>query len=143
MLVEHIMTKHVVSISMDATLETIRDLFNHCNFHHLVVVDDKKIVGVVSDRDLLRAISPFAGTASERTIDAACLRKRAHQIMSRAVIAARPDMDASEAAMILINKRISCLPVTNDAGACLGIVTWRDLLRWSLEQFAERMKSAA
>ena len=45
MLVEHIMTKHVVSVSMDATLETMRDLFQHCKFHHLVVTDDK--IGVV------------------------------------------------------------------------------------------------
>ncbi len=63
MQVQQVMTGHVVSVSMDDTLETVRNLFASHRFHHVVVMEDCKIVGVISDRDLLRHLSPFAGQA--------------------------------------------------------------------------------
>ncbi|MDZ4830035.1 MAG: CBS domain-containing protein [Phycisphaerae bacterium] len=137
MLIEQLMTKHVISVSMDATLGTIRDLFQQCRFHHVVVLEECRIVGIISDRDLLRTVSPFAGTVAERSMDAASLRKHAHQIMNRSVITVRPDMHVADAAIILQNNRISCLPVVDQHGACVGIVTLRDFLSWSLEQVAD------
>jgi len=70
------------------------------------------------------------------------LKKHAHQIMSRKVISVRSDMSAGDAASVLMNDRTSCLPVANESGACLGIPASRNQTRWSLEQFAERMRAA-
>ena len=136
MTLETIMTKHVVTVSMDDTLGNIRDMFERFKFHHVVVVDDCKPVGVISDRDLLKHLSPFVGKVSERPMDAASLKKKAHQVMSRDLIAATPQTPIAEAAIMLMHNGISCLPVLADNGACIGIVTWRDLLRWSLEHMA-------
>ncbi len=57
-----IMTRAVVTVHMDDTLERIREIFDDCGFHHLVVIDDARVVGVISDRDLLKHLCPSMNT---------------------------------------------------------------------------------
>jgi acetoin utilization protein AcuB len=71
-------------------------------------------------------------------MDTASLHRKAHQIMTRALISAAPDTPIGDAALLLLNNKISCLPVLDSNGACVGIVTMRDLLRWSLKQMADQ-----
>lgn len=94
-----------------------------------MVTENDRVVGVLSDRDLLRNISPFVGRASEREQDAASLNKRVHQVMSRKLVSASPRVSVRAAADLMIRNKISCLPVIDDAGKCVGIVTHRDLLK--------------
>jgi acetoin utilization protein AcuB len=129
MLVSEVMTKNVVKVAPDLDLSTLRELFTKTGFHHLLVVDGETLVGVISDRDLLRTVSPFVGTLAERHQDRDTLYRKAHQLMSRALIVARPDDDVRTAAFFLVEKKISCLPVVSEDGKLEGIVTWRDLLR--------------
>lgn len=137
MTLESIMTKHVVTVSMDDTLEHVREIFARFRFHHVVVLDHCRVVGVISDRDLLMNLSPYAGKALERALDAASLKKKAHQIMTRDPMTATPSMPAGEAALLLLTNHNSCLPVLDEVGACVGIVTLRDMLRWSLEHLTD------
>ena len=74
---------------MDDSLHTIKELFEATGFHHLLVVEGRKLTGIISDRDLLKALSPFIDTISERARDRATLERRAHQIMTRDVIAVK------------------------------------------------------
>ena len=134
---ESIMTRHVVTVKMDDSLETIKGIFERFRFHHVVVLDKCCVVGVITDRDLLTNLSPFVGKPFERTLDSASLRKRAHQIMTREVVTATAGMVAGDAALLMLNNGISCLPVLDQVGACVGIVTWRDLLRWALEHLGD------
>jgi acetoin utilization protein AcuB len=125
-----IMSPQVVTVSMDDSLRVVRQLFEQHRFHHLLVVDGRRLVGVISDRDLLRHVSPFVGhDLAERTQDLATLNKRAHQIMTRTPIAAHPDATLQEAIAMILEHRISCLPVVDEQSHPLGIVTWRDLLK--------------
>jgi acetoin utilization protein AcuB len=129
-MLSRIMTKRVVTVKMDDTLQRIRAVFLAQKFHHLIVVDDGRVVGVISDRDLLKNISPFIGQPMmERSQDVNTLSKRAHQIMSRAPVVAREDTPVIEAATLVLRERVSCLPVVDDRMRIRGIVTWRDLLR--------------
>lgn len=128
---QDIMTTHVVTVSMDATMQQVQSVFQQFRFHHVVVEEDGKAVGVLSDRDLLKTVSPFIGKLSEQTRDTNSLKKKAHQVMTRSLVRAKPSMLASEAALMLLHHNVSCLPVIDDAGKCVGIVTWRDLLRWA------------
>ena len=128
---QDIMTTHVVTVSMDSTMQQVQSVFQQFRFHHVVVVEAGKAVGVLSDRDLLKTVSPFIGKLSEQSRDTNSLKKRAHQVMTRSLICAKPTMLASEAARMLLQHNVSCLPVIDDAGKCIGIVTWRDLLRWA------------
>lgn len=133
MIVKQIMTPNVVTIGMDTTLREIRDTFEKHAFHHLLVVERDKLVGVISDRDLLKNLSPFLGTVSENTRDSALLKRHAHQIMRRNPITATPDTDVLEACSIFVEKGVSCLPVVAEDHSVAGIVTWRDILRLLLE----------
>ena len=98
MTIATIMTNKVVTVEMDDTLLTISMIFENVKFHHLLVVENKKLVGVISDRDFLRAISPFLKTASETTRDRNTLNRRVHQIMSRNPIIVSPETSIEFAA---------------------------------------------
>jgi acetoin utilization protein AcuB len=127
--VEQIMSRRVVTVSMDDTLAKAQALFNEFRFHHLLVVEHERLVGVISDRDLLKASSPFTGTMNETARDLATLNKPLHQIMNRALITVDRGTSIDYAARLLIDKRISCLPIVTDDGKIEGIVSWRDLLK--------------
>ncbi len=128
MIVEAIMSKHMVTVDMDATLGRVREIFEQHRFHHLLVVSGQRLMGVISDRDLLKSISPFVDTLSETSRDLATLQKRAHQIMTRKPISVSKDVTFQAAAETLLEKNISCLPVINEDGNVVGIVTWKDVL---------------
>ena len=127
------MTTRVVTIEMDDSLEMVRDIFKKVRFHHLLVVDNDKLVGIISDRDMLKAVSPFVGTMSETTRDRATLNKRAHQIMLHHPVTVRSSCSLQEAAQLMLARGISCLPVTTVNGEVLGMVTWKDVLRAILD----------
>ncbi len=127
--VGEIMTTRVVTVEMDDSLEVIRDIFRKVKFHHLLVVDNERLVGVISDRDLLKAISPYVGTMSEMTRDRATLEKRAHQIMSHYPYTIRKYCSLQEATQLILRKGVSCLPVTTPEKYIEGIVTWKDLFK--------------
>lgn len=129
MKVGEIMSTDPVTVGMDDDLHRVKDLFDLYRFHHLLVLLGERLVGVISDRDLLRATSPFIGRASERPQDVATLNRRVHQIMTRKLVVVAPEAPVAEAAQLMLDKRVSCLPVVNDEGQLLGIVTWRDQLR--------------
>ena len=124
-----IMTARVVTIEMDDSLEVIRDIFRKVQFHHLLVVDNEKLVGIISDRDVLKALSPYVETMSETNRDRATLNKRAHQIMSHHPVTVPQSCPLQEAAHLMLIRGVSCLPVTANDGAIQGVVTWKDVFR--------------
>jgi acetoin utilization protein AcuB len=121
---------------MDTELFRIKEIFDHVYFHHLLVEDetDNTFVGVISDRDLLSALSPYIHTAAETLRDQETLIKRAHQIMSRQVDTVTPETDCNIAAQRMLDADVSCLPVVGDDKVILGIVTWKDFLKNYLKQ---------
>ena len=126
--IRDIMTTRVATVSMDDRLSVIKDIFEQAHFRHLLVVEEEVLVGVISDRDLLRAISPYLDTDAEMNRDTETLNRRAHQIMSRQPITISPERSLQEAASIMLEQHVSCLPVLEN-GALVGIVSWKDLLR--------------
>ena len=136
MIVADVMTADPVTVTMDTELFVIKEIFDHVYFHHLLVEDesDNTFAGVISDRDLLFALSPYIHTASETLRDIETLQKRARQIMSRQVDTVTPTTDCNIAVQKMLNANISCLPVVGDDNVILGIVTWRDFLKNYLQQ---------
>lgn len=132
-IVEDIMTTPVECVSMDDSVEMIRDVFEESHYHHLIVVgDDGACAGVISDRDLLKNLSPFIGKMQERPTDVNSLKRRAHQIMTRQLVAVRRNTSLRAAARVMLDHRISCLPVVDAHKNCIGIVTLRDVVRWAV-----------
>lgn len=133
MIVETIMSKTVVTVEMDDSLKIIKNIFDNTFFHHLLVVESSTLFGVISDRDLLKALSPNIGTILETPRDTATLNKRAHQIMTRKPITLLPDADIYQAIEIFNKQIISCIPVVDNTDKPVGILSWRDILRASIQ----------
>ncbi|WP_042263870.1 MULTISPECIES: CBS domain-containing protein [Paraburkholderia] len=130
MQVEKFMTSRVVTVGFDDTLATVREIFAQASFHHLLVVEEGRLQGVVSDRDLLRAISPFIDSVVESARDLGTLNKRVHQIMSRKPLTLRPESSLSDAVALFLSNKISCIPIVDAEFRPVGIVSWRDVLRY-------------
>jgi acetoin utilization protein AcuB len=127
--VSDIMTRSVVTVHVDDTLERIHTIFEESKFHHVIVLDDGRIAGVISDRDLLKHMSPFIGKRlMEREQDTRTLKRKAHQIMTRRPIVAGPEMPIGQAVALLLKYRVSCLPVAASDQRVVGILTLRDVL---------------
>jgi len=103
--VNQIMTAKVITIGMDDTLGQIQNLFKKYKFHHVLVLDDEELIGVISDRDVLKEISPYVNTLSEDFRARKTLTKKAHQIMTRNPITVEPDVPVENAASIMLNKK--------------------------------------
>lgn len=129
MLVEKIMSKPVVTVTLDDTLGEVKHIFENAKFHHLLVVEEGKLYGVLSDRDLLKSISPFIGTVQETAHDKFTLNKKVHQIMTRKPITLSPFANVYEAISVFNQHNISCIPVVNEENIPIGIISWRDILR--------------
>jgi len=143
MQVRDIMTAPVHRVDMDDTLLTVKKLFDRVRCHHVVVLDDKHVFGVVSDRDILKFVSPFAGHKMlEREQDVNTLKKRVHQIMSRDIVTVAPNVTVTEAAQKMLREGVSCLPVVDENKAPLGIVTSRDLVAWAAGMLKPRSAGA-
>ncbi|BCO18439.1 CBS domain-containing protein [Tenacibaculum sp. KUL152] len=128
--VANIMSKRVVSVHMDDSLQSLRELFAATGFHHLVVVHDNELKGIISDRDLMKAVSPFVDTISERMLDRATLDKKAHQIMTREVITLEPHDTIVTAIELFNSNKISCIPIVDDKNRPVGMVSWRDVMQF-------------
>ena len=77
----------------------------------------------------MKALSPNIGTMSETDRDRATLNKRAHQVMTRDPVSVRPTTPLAAAATLMLEKKVSCLPVTSDEHRLEGILSWRDILK--------------
>jgi acetoin utilization protein AcuB len=120
MLVRDIMRAPAVSIPPDTTLENAYRTMQEASIRHLPVLEEARLVGVVTDRDLRLATSALAPSpfASDSRVAA---------VMSRPPLTADPLDPIEDAARTMRERKIGCLPVVTD-GRVIGIVTGLDLL---------------
>ena len=131
MKVEELMSNDVVCIDMDERLAVVQELFAKHHFHHLLVIDKcNKLVAVISERDLLKAISPNIELPTANVKDLATLNKRVHQVVSGKVVCIHQFSSFSDAVKLFKEKNVSCLPVINTNNIPVGIITWRDVINW-------------
>lgn len=123
-----VMTRNPVTVGLDATLGEVRAIFERVRAHHVPVVEDGRLFGLIAERDVLLALSPHLATPSETSRDTATLTKRAHQVMVRRPIVARPSTPVAEIAAVFRAGSIGSLPVVTEEWELIGIVTWRDLI---------------
>jgi CBS domain-containing protein len=118
--VEQLMSTALVTARADETIDDIDFEMQMAAIRHIPVVDDHNhVVGVVSQRDLLRALAG-PGTRKPAPI---------RSIMTTRVLAVQADDQASDAIEVLLDNKIGCVPVLGDDGQLVGIVTETDFLR--------------
>jgi acetoin utilization protein AcuB len=123
------MSSKVVSISADDTLRIVGEIMKLGHVRHLPVVRRGKVVGVVSQRDLLRAsLSNVMGLPKDEQ-DVFLEGVHIGEVMSQPAISIGPGMSVQAAAGLMAERKIGCLPVV-DGDALVGIVTETDLLRY-------------
>lgn len=138
-LVKHIMSTPVVSLFAEQTLPLAEDIMRLKHLRHIPVIDDaNRLVGVVSHRDILAAqISSLTNISfmARREIQD---RTKIAEIMTTDVWTAGPDMTAATAGRLLLDHRFGCLPVVDNDGALVGIITERDFMNLAVKALDER-----
>ena len=124
-----IMRREFVSLQAGDHLDFVEDVMALGLIRHLPVVDHGKLVGIVSQRDLLAnslskalAFDPADRRSFLKSVDVS-------EAMTRNVITIGEDTPIQEAARLLLRHRIGCLPVLAPSGEPVGLVTETDLLR--------------
>jgi acetoin utilization protein AcuB len=131
--VADVMVAKVVTLSMHHGFDDAVRLMTDRHFRHCVVVDAHgKLVGVISDRDILRSLARNGNSRA----------KSLEQIMTRNPITVKRNTSILDAVSKILSKRINCLPVVDDDGAICGIVTSTDLLK-SYQQLLEMVHKQA
>src|ERR671916_1508217 len=117
------MTREVAVLSPQATASEALGLCREKRIRHLPVLEEGRLVGVVSDRDL-RSAAPAFGDPERAS---ALQEIRISDVMTREVVSARPDDPIEVAANRMRERRIGCLPVV-EGGELVGIITSSDVM---------------
>lgn len=139
MTVSEVMTHLVVMLHPDDTVHGAAQRLARNHVSGAPVMEDGRVVGIVSETDLIRAASTDEGSdlsALQLLLTIAIPRplsrahaKRVKDVMSRAVISAGPDTSVWEAASLMTRKRVNRIPVVDEEGYLLGIVSRADLVK--------------
>jgi CBS domain-containing protein len=113
------MTKAVKTVRFSISVRDAVRKMNKFFIGSILVVDDNKLVGILTERDILRSIV-------EQGIDSSVVKVK--DVMSSPVITIYPDTSIEDAAQLMANKQIKKLPVM-DEGKLVGIVTSMDLMK--------------
>ncbi|MCQ2601222.1 MAG: CBS and ACT domain-containing protein [Treponema sp.] len=139
MIVKEVMRTNVVCASSDTKATEAKNLMTENNVSKLPVVDNGKLVGIVTKNDLLKAEPSSATTLDMFEISYLLSKLTVKKIMNAKVISVGPNEVVEEAARIMVDNKISCLPVV-DGDALIGIITKSDLFHMFTEMFGAREK---
>jgi acetoin utilization protein AcuB len=129
MFVKYWMTKDVITVDLNDSMQEAIHLLKSNNIRMLPVMRHGKIVGIVTDRDLKRHSASEANTLDIHELLYVISKIKVKQIMTRDPITVPPDLTVEETAEILLKNKISGVPVVDDWGQLVGIITQADLFR--------------
>ena len=131
MLVGDIMQHKIITVSAGDRLSTVEDIMTLGGVRHMPVVSAGELVGVVSERDLLRAsLSNLSGEAGSDDRRAFLDGVEIASVMSSPAVTIAADAAIRDAARAMAERKIGCLPVVAPPGQLIGLVTETDLLRF-------------
>lgn len=132
MQVEELMTKKVFTVDIHDLIDRVFFLIHYEKVRHLPVMEKGKVVGMVSDRDMYKALGPKSNSNAIETnksgTELHVIPKKAQNIMRRGIISVSPDTLVSDAAELMADNKIGALPVI-DKTKLVGILSATDLLR--------------
>jgi acetoin utilization protein AcuB len=133
MLVKDRMTCDPVVITTDVSLKEALEIVRSKPFRHLPVLDENgKLVGIVTEKSLVYASPTPTTTLSVFEVDYILSRTKVGQVIQGEVITVGLDLPVEEAARIMVDRRIGCLPVVED-GELVGIISDTDIFRAFVE----------
>jgi acetoin utilization protein AcuB len=142
MLVRDVMQTKLVTVTPLTTLPEAIKLVAERRIRHLPVVDPGGgLVGIVSDRDLKRAMASPATSLEAHELRFLLDRLPVAEIMTRTVVTIDPESPVEEAARLMVQKKIGAVPVV-DAGDLVGILTETDALALFVEMLGAGVPSS-
>ena len=140
MLVENWMSKDVVTVDVDDSMQDATRLLKEHNIRGLPVMEKGKLVGVVTDRDLKKASASDATTLEIHELLYMISRIKVKEIMTKNPITIPVDSTIDEAAEVLLENKLSGAPVVDDKGQVVGIITQIDIFRVIISLTGARKK---
>ena len=138
MIIERRMTKNPVTIGPDANVVEASELMKKEKVHRLPVLDkDKKLVGVISEKDILYATPSPASSLSIHEMAYLLSKLTVRKLMSKDPVTITKDTTVEEAARLMVDQDLSCLPVV-EGDRLVGIVSKSDMFKILLELFGAR-----
>jgi acetoin utilization protein AcuB len=128
MLVQDVMQTQLATVTPETTLAEAIHLTGQRGVRHLPVLDGDQLVGILSDRDLKRAMASPATSLDAHELNYLLDRLHVDEIMTRTVITTGRTFPIEAAACLMVQEKIGALPVT-DGGKLVGLVTETDVLR--------------
>src|SRR5829696_1586974 len=134
------MSRPVISVSPDDPINEVLAMFRNEHIRRAPVMKGGKLVGIVSDRDLLNASPSSATTLSVWELNYLISKVLIKNVMTKKVITVDKDTPIEEAARIMADKKIGGVPVVS-AGKVVGMITETDLFKIFLELMGARQKA--
>jgi len=129
LLVENWMNPNVITVDADDSMLDATKLLKEHNIRHLPVLEKGKLVGVITDRDLKRAAPSDATALEAHELLYLIANIKVREIMTRNPITVPYNYTIEEAAELLLQARISGMPVVNKDGDVIGTITQTDLFK--------------
>ena len=124
-----IMMGSPVTLKPDDNLDLANDVIALGRIRHIPVVDDGKLVGMITERDLIGAAASKIFGLKQASKSALLKTVRIKDVMKKRVITVTPDTSIKDAVHLMAEKKIGCVPVVSD-GSLVGLVTTTDVLRY-------------
>ena len=139
-----IMTKDLITVGPDDTLEIVDYIFNHNSFRHLPVVDKEgKILGIISKSDynlLCNGMTLFRKETEHQNNLRFLRTLLAKEVMSKNLATLRPDVKVSVAAGMFKENLFHAIPITTADKVLVGLISTIDLINYAYDQPALNFK---
>ncbi len=122
--VSDFMTKDLVTVREVDDLALAESLLRLGGIRHLPVVRERKLVGILTHRDILR--SGLSGRTTARAVPVS-------EVMTPEPMSIRPNTGLAQAARLMLERKFGCLPVCEEDGTLVGIVTEADFVRFAAD----------
>ena len=138
MIIERRMTRNPVTATPDMSIAEASNLMKQEKVHRLPVLDkDKKLVGLLTEKDILYASPSPASSLSIHEMAYLLSKLTVKKLMSKNVVTINKDTTVEEAARMMVDQDLSCLPVL-EGEKLIGIVSKSDMFKILLELFGAR-----
>ena len=124
-----IMMGSPVTLKPDDTLDLANNVISLGRIRHIPVVDDGRLVGMLTERDLIGTAASHIFGLKQKNKSALLKSVLIKEVMKKRVVTATPETPIKEIAHLMAEKKIGCVPIVS-AGTLTGLVTTTDILRY-------------
>jgi CBS domain-containing protein len=124
-----LMTQDVVTLDENQGIDHLEEAFKLCRFRHMPVVDEGRLIGLVTLKDVLRVSASSLSPSKTQQDQFLFSRFKVRDIMATELVTVHADTPLSKVADLMQGKKIGCIPVVEGENSLVGIITEADFVR--------------